>query len=460
MKKRFLSLLLSVVLVMGVLPVMSLTASAAATEYFADNFEDYTVGTKWENASGYTEIKNNSGKLKWTLPKALKAEIVSVPGYDGKTTNAMKVQVSVENLSSGSAYRLFPAAEAYTPTGIYVMEFKVFLPSETPALYWRFEPFKRNVVNSEAVYEFCNEKVATAVGGWVSVRSVIDASNNETILYINDSLVSYKTIEQTAAHAFAPYLNFQYNKNLGTQLYMDDINWYYLPDTTAATSTSPADTEENVSKAATPAVTFNNEILDDVIGSDATLSKANVEIVKTEDNSTVAVSSVALSADGKTVTATPASDLEYEKEYQVTFKNLTDIYGREVASVSYTFTTLEQPQLSFSDVEFKKEALATDGEAITALENGYISCEFSITNNHATKTQKAVLIAVLWENDAIKSFQFLKANLGYNETANFYGGFNVTDAENSKIETYIWDDIKTMVPLCDKVEFTKTGINN
>ncbi|MBR3934802.1 MAG: Ig-like domain-containing protein [Clostridia bacterium] len=458
MKKRFLSLLLSVVFVMGMLPVMSLTVSASATEYFADDFEDYTVGTKWEDSSAVVEIKNNDGVSKWNLPRGLRTEIVSVPGYDGKTTNAMKVQVSVANNSSGSYYRMSPVASAYTPTGIYVVEFKVFNNLENRSMYWRLDPFRANVGDSQ-YYTFCGTTVADAVSGWLSVRYVIDASKDETILYINDKLVSYKTISQTS-HAFPSYLTFEKNKQADTQLYIDDFNWYYLPDTTAAASTSPADTEENVSKAATPAVTFNNEILDDVIGSDATLSTENVEIVKKEDNSTVAVSSANLSADGKTVTATPASDLEYGKEYQVTFKNLTDIYGREVASVSYSFTTLEQPQLSFSDVAFKKEALATDGEAITTLENGYISCEFSITNNHATKTQKAVLIAVLWENNAIKSFQFLKANLGYNETANFYGGFNVTDAENSKIETYIWDDIKTMVPLCEKTEFTKTGINN
>ena len=68
------------------------------------------------------------------------------------------------------------------------------------------------------------------------------------------------------------------------------------------------------------------------------------------------------------------------------------------------------------------------------------------------------MFAVLWENDTIKSFLFTKnPALGSGQTAHFYGGFNVTDAANSKIETYIWDGITTMFPLSKKGEFTTAG---
>lgn len=450
MKKRFFAMLLSVVLVMGMLPVMSLTASATATEYFADDFEDYTVGAKWENADGATEIRNNSNKLKWTLPKALKAEIVSMEGYDGKTTNAMKLQVSVANVSSGSAYRFFPAIEtAYTPTGVYVMEYKVFNPAdENAAKYWRFEPFKRDGAN----YKLGDTVVAPAYSRWDSIKLIIDAANDSSILYIDNTLVSYKEIS-CANDAFSPYMNFQYNKQLNNYIYMDDINWYYVENKAAVTEKYPSD---NASVSANPSVTFDTEIMDAIIGSDATLSTANAEIISASGS--VSVQEVSLSDNGKTVTVTPASDFEYGTQYTVTLKNLVDIYGRNVDDVSYSFTTMEMPKLSFSDVVFKKEALGTEGTAITGLENGYISCEYSITNNHETNSQSVLMFAVLWENDSIKSFLFHKnPALASGETANFYGGFNVTDAANSKIETYIWDGISTMLPLSKKGEFTIDG---
>lgn len=457
MKKRFLSLLLSLVLVMGMLPVMSLTASAAATPVFSDDFESYNPGDVFYGSDGDKMIKD--GNVMWTPGANTKSTVESVTGYDGNSTKALKIENAIAN-GANNLHRFFlrDSSSFGTETGIYVMELKVFTGSH---MYFSFGPLKRQM--SEYCLYGSSYPFASTGSGWTSLRFVIDASTDKVLTYVNGSLVTNYGEKDVLSYTYAEdkfptYLSLQNAKNLGLYVYIDDVNFYRLPTVAVATAKSPADGASEVSKAVNPAVTFDTEILDAVIGSDATLSSANVDIVNNSDGSHVEVSSVALSADGKTVTATPADDLDYGTEYTVTFKNLTDVYGRDVADVSYTFTTMEQPMLSFSDVVFKKEALETDGTVIQQLENGYISCEYSITNNHPTKTQNVLMFAVLWENDSIKSFLFLKKpNLACGETATYYGGFDVTDAANSKIETYIWDGITTMLPLTEKGVFTTSG---
>ncbi len=458
MKKRFLSLLLSLVLVMGILPVMSLTASAAATPVFSDDFESYNADDVFYGSDGDSMMKDDN--VMWALGASIKSTVETVTGHDGNPTKAVKIENAVANASSNSSYRFYvrDSSSFGTETGIYVMELKVMTGSHQ---YLAFGPLKRQMADYclyGASYPF-----ASTGSGWTTLRFVIDAASDKVMIYANGNLVTKYGENDVLSYtytldAFPTFLSFQNAKALGLYVYIDDVNFYRLSTVAEATAKSPADGASEVSKAVNPAVTFDTEILDAVIGSDATLSAANVDIVNNSDGSHVAVSSVALSADGKTVTATPASDLDYGTEYNVTFKNLKDIYGRTIADVSYTFTTMEQPMLSFSDVVFKKEALETDGTVITQLENGYISCEYSITNNHPTKTQNVLMFAVLWENDSIKSFLFLKKpNLACGETATYYGGFDVTDAANSKIETYIWDGITTMLPLKEKGVFTTNG---
>ena len=457
MKKRFLAMLLSLVMAVGMLPVVSFTALAAdkLPVPFSDDFQNYTVGTKFvPNSSEAVRITDNDGTVKWSLNKnsPLSTEIVSVIGTDGKSTNAMKVKLDT---SVSSKQRLYVdyGNGVNTSTGIYVMEISIGA-TESSALYYNFGPLKRdlNVLYAGGV------AFANAADYWDKIRFVIDASTDKMLIYHNGSLVtSYgeTTSWSYSEDKFKDIFEIT-DTTVGRSIYIDDVKLYENPAVTSLVSKAPVGSE--VSRSENPSVTFSNEILDAVINGDATVSSDCVEIVKTEDGSKVEVSSVELSLDGKTVTATPATELEYGKEYSVTFKNLTDVYGRDVAEVSYSFTTMEAPATSVTAPVFRKEALEeTEGDVITELENGYISCEYSITNNSTTKTQNVLMIGVLWENDAIKSFLFTKKALGYNETASFYGGFNVTDAANSKIETYIWDGITTMVPLSKKGEFTVGG---
>lgn len=458
MKKRFLAMLLSLVMAVGMLPMVSFTASAAPGDVvFFDDFESYNNGDVFYGSDGDVMMKD--GVAMWAPGANLKSTVERMAGYDGTQTNVLKVENAVEG-TKDSYFRFWVKDGATLPvtSGLYVMEVKVLVGSH---MYYNFGPLKRQMS------EYCllnkNTPFTNTGSGWVSLRFVIDADTDKTLIYVNDSLVTNygdkNVYEYTyTADAFPNYLTLQNAKNVGLYTYIDDVKFYYAPSAATKTATSPADEASEVSKGAKPSVTYSCEILDAVINGDATVSSDCVEIIKTEDSSTVEVSSVELSLDGKTVTATPATELEYGTEYSVTFKDLTDVYGRKVADVTYSFTTMEAPATSVTAPVFRKEALEeTEGDVITALENGYISCEYSITNNSTTKTQNVLMIGVLWENDAIKSFLFVKKALGYNETADFYGGFNVTDAENSKIETYIWDGITTMVPLSQKGEFTTTG---
>lgn len=441
--KKLLSLVLSGVLLVGAIPMMNiLTVSAAGgTTYFADDFENYSENS-WAVSS---EISDKSGNLKWKTPLGVKAELVSVTGYDGKTTNAMKL-TATSTYKSGSTHRFSWQTNAELASGAaYVYEMKAYMPSENAA--------KRAIFGNVRFYGGLRlsgdsgtiiKESSNVLGNWTKITFVVK-SDNTTVVYVDDKLVAYNPLQiDSEGRGFPSYLDVRADSD--QYIIIDDVNMYYSPAATTAEA-YPANNATEISCTVNPTITFSEKLLDLTVNSAATF-----ELTNTSDGSAVTIEETNLSVDGKTVTIKPETALDYETTYKLEAKNLKDMYDAAITDVSVTFTTMEKPNYVLTQPTFRKENLFTQdpdtmmptaGTEIEKLENGAISCEFSITNND-DEAKPVLMFAVLYEGTELKQFQFKNTALAAGATETFYGGFTVGNAANSKIQTFVWNSFTNM----------------
>lgn len=111
------------------------------------------------------------------------------------------------------------------------------------------------------------------------------------------------------------------------------------PDTTPPTivSVTPTTGSTNVSISVNPAIAFSEDLLD------SSVTSTTVKMTKVS-NSQEITTNLVHSTDGKTITMTPTSSLEYSTEYRINVTTgIKDVAGNALAaSANYTFTTEAQ----------------------------------------------------------------------------------------------------------------------
>lgn len=460
MTKKFISLLMLVVMVVGVLPVMSVSAESAVDRY--DTFETYTVkefNTNYDAPSTLLTIYDTGDKNNYTqkmsIGKYLSLKIVEMPGLDGEMTNAAQITIKSSGETSQTPGVLrFLGSKIYGAGDIYVQEFDVYITDNPNSKELLIYPImiKENMIGFGEALDKRTYKEVTP--GWHRVKAVTiikDATKN-IIGYVDGEVVSYKNYSMTK-----PYKYFQlqnYEKGNKT-IIIDNLKFWSNPD--ATTASSVYSNIENVSVNANPTVEFSQEVIAET-RNDKLITAANVVMTKS-DGTPVEVANVNVGADAKSIAVEPAASLEKGMKYNVKVTGVEDIYGQTVEDYEFSFTTVEESKISCAQPSFTKEnlfAFGNQGTTISALTNGYISADLIISNRDVAEKEVCV-IAVLKENGTIKSFQFENITVPATGSEDYTCGFQVDDAENQTIETYVWDSFSGKTPLASKWTFTNSG---
>lgn len=496
MTKKFLSLVLTLALVIGLVPTMGVQAETVEpVPYLTEDFENFP-DRKVFNAAMTTAptINDNDGKYRLSLGKYLKGEIFTMDGYDGNPTQVIDIYASSSADISGGGGRINYSkmndgtSYAYPTSGKYVMEFKIYVPKDENGESRTFAKY----VASPAVIEIDGDDVKFGIGTgfaddqydhkftgvkgkwykltYVFEYDVIDDTeygvyNNATSLYVDDVLKGYRENIYGYTH---PKNGTRSGMNLSVRIQFnswgsgdatvrekkhiifDDFN-FYVPGTTTAYSNLNG--YDDVKPTENITVDFDNMILERSVPSAGIL-------VSDSDGRPVEVDSVTVSADCKQLIINPKYDLAAASEYSVEVSGLLDMYSQTIDAYDFTFTTsAPNPIVMTSSPVFTKVNLFAGGAGsqIDRLETGYINANYTIRNDHATLSKEVVMIAVLKEGNTIKRLQFKDANLAAGESLTFNAGFNVTNVDNQTIECYVWNSIFGMSPLADKYTFDKNG---
>lgn len=463
MTKKFVSLVLSLALVIGLLPMMSVSAmTVSGTEYYTDNFENYNLGDSWyDSASGTsgTSVVDKSGTTKWASAGALKGEIVTENDDNGNPTQAMKITLVTRdgNFGGNERFHVKGAGTANT-TGIQVVEAKFYIPGENGISRFTFGQIRK--YNNELDISNDDYTVNTSFNvsnKWVKVTLVVNLDTDESIVYVNDKVVSYHKYSVSKS-IFPSYLQVNAG-SAGSYIILDDVVMYHTPSsTTVSTVYSDA---SNVSSKVSPVIKFSEKLLNTSVHSDGIISKDNIEFYKTADSSaTVEINDPVVSADDKSITIDPVIDeLDGGVEYTVVVKNLKDMYGRDIPAATFNFTIAEPSAITVSQPVFSRENLFVAGasQAISTLETGYIKASTTV-NNSANTDKEVMVLAMLKEGDDIKYFQFDNIAVPANGSAAFNSGFQVDNVSTQKIEVVVWDSIYNKTPLADKYAFSSSGL--
>ena len=462
MTKKFMSLLLAVVMVIGLMPTMGVQA-AGGTTYLVDDFENYNSDDVWyDSASGTTGVgvydKNNVRK--WRANGSIRAEIVTMPGYDDDTTQAMKITLATHDGKMGGEERFYAYGATANTTGIQVVEAKFYIPDETPIKRFSFGQIRKYgaQLDLSADDNDVDNDCFSIRNKWTKITLVVNLDTDESIVYINDNVASYHEYSVTKS-IFPSYLQVA-EATVGSYVILDDVVMYHTPSATTASSTLAG--LPDIAVTAQPKVTFTEMLLNTEINDVATISDANI-IMTTSDGSKVIPKTWEVSDDNKSITIKPNADLEKGTSYKVKLTGLKDMYDVIIPDYEFTFTTQEESPIVVSSAEFSKVSLTTAGTpetTIPTLEEGYINARITIKNDKAIKekTQSLTVIAVLKDGNQITGFQFKEATLNPDDTLSFDGGFWVTDADTQKIEFYVWNSLYGMFPLAENITFDKTGV--
>ena len=216
MTKKFISLLIAVIMVVGLLPVMSVSA-AGGTTYLEDDFQSYDTRVY---SSADTPLKVN-GTEKWRVNASVKLEVVDMNGADGNATKALKYfnQAGGSGDINSNKYRLtalkdpnHPVALASLAGRVFVQEVDVWLPADIENVdgttdYKR--PYKVNLGYGAVIsasYLYVGGTIYTGVKidseKWYKVKTVFDFSNYDATnggpitytVFVNDKAEYHKKI--------------------------------------------------------------------------------------------------------------------------------------------------------------------------------------------------------------------------------------------------------------------------
>ncbi|MBR3933807.1 MAG: Ig-like domain-containing protein [Clostridia bacterium] len=465
MTKKFFSIVLSLVLVIGLLPVMNV--SAETTVYIDDGFETYSQSAYNTDFSAGTSIYDTGDKTNynhyWYAAQNMSLEIVDMSGPDGTMTKAAEITVNscaVSSNTDGKTRFQLTKEGLGAGTGVVVHEMDIYIDDNTMSnVYINPIYIKGNRIGVGETQQNGHNTLKTVSNGWHHITAVtlLDGTEGHNVIgYLDGKCISYKEHTNTAGRMFQVY-----GKNLPgyKTLTLDNVKLYVNPVATSASSGIADST--SVSTKASPTVNFTNNILELSSHSDGIISaEKNIEFYKTGDQSaTVAINELNVSEDGKSLEIVPVKDLEKGTSYTVTVKGLKDMYAQDIDPFTFSFTTAEDYNLSASQPVFTKVDLVNanvPSQNIEALENGYINAAFKLTSAAATDTQ-VMMIAVLKDGDDIKHMQFDTVTVPANGTYTYNAGFKVDSYLTQKIEVFAWDSLYGMTPLVSKYGISESG---
>ena len=490
MNKKIISILLSLVMASSLLVCQSFAAPAAHTVLYEEDFENFTTksfNTGYTSGSTTYYVTDADGTARLGMGKYLQSDIITMPGYDGEETEAFKVTGNANETASWSTTSgqaritlsgLSSLVSTYT-TGSIVYELKMYVPADINS---GGEPINQSLdnvamapviksgnsyyVGSSNTESAKMKKIGTLTKGqWHKLCYVLLLDENKTLVYHNDELVSYKEIDTTTkGYRFQVFYK---PANEGSYIIFDDFKVWHTAGTPSiagsTTSSSALNGAVKVSRLVSPVVNFSDELLDVEIPSSAidTVSTANVEMT-TRSGAPVTINSATLSADKKTLTIDPAGELSWGTTYNVTVKNLVNLYQEKVEDYTFSFTVMDEPPFASLEPTFTKradlETPSSSEETIVSLENGYVNASYTVVNNSDNEAKEVFMFAVLREGGALKAIEFKQGNIQPRDNTTINAGFNIDNFGNQSIEIYVWDDLINRNALVPSYVITKDGI--
>ncbi|MBR3933806.1 MAG: Ig-like domain-containing protein [Clostridia bacterium] len=489
MTNKILSLILSIILVTSLVGVTSVSAQTAErTVLYEEDFQNFStkVFNDGFTASGTNyNIADADSKARLNLGKFFKAEIVEMTGYDGKPTEAVKItgnHNATDWTTSAGAGRItlsgLQTALSNITSGTLVYEYKVYSPNainsagETINMDIR-QYYMSPIVKTNDYYgvgssydNASKSNIQTlTTGEWHKFTYVLLLDESRVLVYHNDELVSYKVREVTTkGYRFqVPYRS----SVEGAHIIFDDFKVWHTTGTSIADGltqvTSSLNGVSDASRSAKPQFIFSEMLLDKESSTVDTVSVDNVEMVSS-DGTPVAIDSVSLSADKKTLTVDPADELSWSTTYKVKLKNLLNIYQEKIADYEISFTVMDEPPFALVEPVFTQVTDLTtqyqEPQGITALENGYINAKYGIVNNHDTDDKNVLMFAVLREDGALKAIEFKQATIKPRGSVEFNAGFEIDDYRNQSIELFVWDNFADKNALAVSYVLDSNGITS
>ncbi len=484
MHKKIISIIISLVLIACTFACPSFAESAQRTVLYEENFENFT--TKSFN-TGFTTSGNNysitdSGEIaRLNVGNFFETDIVEMTGYNGQTTEAVKItgnpNASGWDSTAGQARITFSGLSgklSEITSGTIVYEMKMYVPADINSGGEAISQSLGTMVMSPiikygdmyAVGSATDKRTNIATltkGEWHKLTYVLLLDESRVLVYHNDVLASYKVREVSSKGYRFQVISKAANE--GSHIILDDIKVWHTEGSLSKEGLTGAfstlDGAVDVSRHVKPQVEFSEMLLDKVTDSGATVSAANVEMA-TSDGAPVAIDSVSLSADKKTLTINPADELSWSTVYKVKFKNLLNVYQEKIADYEISFKVMDEPPYASVEPVFTKLNDFTTpnqpAEEISFLENGYINANYAIINNHDSDEKDVFMFAVLRDSGALKAIEFKQTKIKPRQTLEFNAGFEIDDYTNQSIEIYIWDNLTSRNALVPSYVITKDGI--
>jgi hypothetical protein len=306
MTKKFISLLISVIMVVGLIPVMSVSAEPII--YRDDDFDAYTVKEFNLNfdapkaLNSYNTGSSESYNKTISIGKDLSLEIIGpTEGYDGEQTYVGEITINSSGATGQTpgTLRLFGSKD-YVTEGVYVQEMDVYITDNPNSQEFIMSPIviQRNKIGfGTSKNDWTDENTVTP--GWHRVKAVtlINETGNNVIGYVDGKIVTYKEYRLEKADRY-----FQldtYEKGYKT-IRFDNIKLWANPTATTAYSLYSGAT--NIPKTEKVTVNFTEMLLDVPDASPASISKANVKMIESDgsaDGKEIEIKSVTLGADKK-----------------------------------------------------------------------------------------------------------------------------------------------------------------
>lgn len=486
MTNKFLSLILSVILVTSLVCVTSVSAETPErTVLYEEDFENFTTkafNTGFTTSANNYDITDSTEATRLNIGRFFQTDIVEMTGYDGKKTEAVKItgnpNASGWDGTAGQARITFSGLSPKLneiASGTIVYEMKMYVPADINSGGEVISQSLGTMVMSPIIKSGDMYAVGASTdkktnidtltkGEWHKLTYVLLLDESRVLVYHNDVLTSYK-VREVSAKGY----RFQVSKaaNEGSHIIFDDIKIWHTEGTLSKDGltevTSTLNSAADVSRFVKPQFDFSEMLLDKESSTVDTVSVNNVEMVSS-DGTPVAIDSVTLSADKKTLTVDPAGELLWSTTYKVKLKNLLNIYQEKIADYEISFTVMDEPPFALVEPMFTQVTDLTtqyqEPQGITALENGYINAKYGIVNNHDTDDKNVLMFAVLRENGVLKAIEFKQATIKPRGSVEFNAGFEIDDYRNQSIELFVWDNFADKNALALSYVIDSNGITS
>ena len=491
MTNKFISIILSLMLLISVMPVADAFASSAVTVYYEEDFNDFTTKSFNADASATTtyNVTDNSG-TRLSVGKNLKTDIVNMKGYDGENTDVLKITLS-DGAAVGTedARIIFPGlaeALANTTTGAVIYDFKMYIPAKVNGTQVDLDQFIMAPIYKNGEYYAIgkstsgtdNRRYAGTIsyGRWYKFTYVYFESDDSILLYRNDELVvkghsSTNCYRVKYEKSDTGYIQVTRKRDVANEhIIFDDISIRHIASVSSADSAPQCITKVSSSYAGrkavpvsdSPVIKFSEMVEDAIINDVATVSDCN--IIMTDSSGNPVDKTYSVSSDNKSITVNPVYDMEPDSTYTIKLTGLKDMYEVTIPDYTLTFTTAPIPDIEVSEPQFKLDDISDSAaytQTATELADGDVGVSFTIENTTNDKTKNAIAFLIIRdENGTLSGLQFKNMELAPNEEQTIDMRMHVVKANTKSVEFYVWDSFTDRNALSPSYTISADGINN